>query len=89
MEQSYKHICKGTCCRAITVFYDDQTNKIINVKFEGGCPGNTEGIRRLLIGQDLEETKTRLAGTTCREKTTSCPNEIAKAIEELFSCSSK
>lgn len=85
MEKSYKHICKGTCSRSITIVYDDETNKIINVKFEGGCPGNTEGIRRLLIGQDLIDTKNRLLGTTCREKSTSCPNELAKGIEELLS----
>ncbi len=86
MEQSYKHICKGTCTRSITIIYDDQTNKIINVIFEGGCPGNTEGIRRLLIGQDLVDTQNRLTGTRCRNNTTSCPNELAKGIEELLSC---
>lgn len=82
MSQIYTHYCRGTCSRQVTIEYDDN-NKIIDVKFLGGCPGNTEGLRRLLRGMDLNEVHDRLKGTLCGNKSTSCPNELALAIEEI------
>lgn len=85
MVKEYTHICNGTCSRQITMIYDDETNKIVDLKIIGGCPGNLAGIRRLLIGSDLDEIYDKLVGTKCGAKQTSCPDQIALTIKEIKS----
>jgi len=75
---TYKTI--GTCSRQIT-FEVDENGKLHNVKFFGGCNGNTQGVARLAEGKDINEVATLLARVQCRNNT-SCPDQLAKAIEE-------
>ena len=70
---------KGTCSMRIT--YDVIDNKVYNVNFLGGCKGNLQGISKLVEGQDINDVITKLKGIICRNNT-SCPNELAKALEE-------
>ena len=70
---------RGTCSMRIT--FDVVDNKVYNVNFLGGCRGNLQGISKLVEGQDIDEVITRLKGIICRNGT-SCPNELAKALEE-------
>lgn len=72
-------VTHGTCARSIHVELDGNT--IHNVAFTGGCPGNTQGITRLVEGMDADEVIRRLKGTLCRGKTTSCPDQLALALE--------
>ena len=44
----------GVCSSAIEFELDDQ-KKIHNVKFQGGCSGNTQGVARLVEGMEAEE----------------------------------
>ena len=53
-----------------------------SANFEGGCNGNLGGISRLIVGQDAKEVAEKLKGTTCRSMDTSCPDQLAKAIDE-------
>ena len=69
----------GTCSRAIE--FDVKDNKVYNVKFIGGCMGNTQGIAKLVEGMDINEVINRLSGTLCRAGT-SCPDQLAKALKE-------
>ncbi len=69
----------GTCSRAIT-FDVDENNKIRNIKFAGGCTGNTQGVARLAEGRDIDEVENILKGVLCRNGT-SCPDQLSKAIE--------
>lgn len=70
----------GTCSKRIT-FEVDKDNKLRNVKFEGGCKGNTQGVATLCEGRDIDEVHSLLKGTLCRGGT-SCPDQLARAIEE-------
>lgn len=72
---------KGTCARAIEIETDNDTIK--SVHFIGGCAGNTSGIAKLVEGMKIDEVIKRLEGTTCGPKSTSCPDQLAKALKEL------
>ena len=73
----------GTCSRKIDIMLDDD-NTIADLSFEGGCNGNLKGICSLVKGQKAEAVADRLKGITCGSKTTSCPDQLAKALEEAL-----
>lgn len=72
---------KGVCAQAIE-FEVDTDNKVRNVKFIGGCSGNTQGVATLVEGMDAQEVIRRLEGIRCGFKSTSCPDQLAKALRE-------
>lgn len=74
---------QGTCAQAIKVVVDD--NKCVeSVAFMGGCNGNTNGIASLVRGMKVEDVIARLRGITCGLKSTSCPDQLSKALEEIL-----
>lgn len=73
---------KGTCSRAIS--FDIEDGKLRNVQFVDGCNGNLQGIGRLVEGMDAKECVSRLKGIRCGYKDTSCPDQLARAIEEAI-----
>ena len=75
-----KYSTKGTCAQLIEFDLDDK-NKIHNVTFFGGCNGNLKAIGKLVEGKDANEVSTILKGNLCRDKGTSCADQLAKAIE--------
>jgi uncharacterized protein (TIGR03905 family) len=85
MIKVYRHICKGTCSKEMTLTYDTETNKLIDFSVVGGCNGNLKGIRALIVGEDLDKIASKLYGVTCGPRPTSCPDQIAKAIKEIKS----
>ena len=70
---------KGTCSQEIT--FDIEDGKLRNVAFYGGCNGNLQGIGRLVEGMDAEECVAKLKGIRCGFKDTSCPDQLATAVE--------
>ena len=70
----------GTCSSAIDFEVEDGIVK--NVKFIGGCNGNTQGISKLVEGMPTDEVISRLEGIKCGFKSTSCPDQLAKALKE-------
>lgn len=84
MLQSYTHICRGTCSQSIKIDYDDETGVINNVVFFGGCHGNTQGVAKLSKGRTLKEVHDILVGTDCHGRGTSCPDQLAIGIEEIW-----
>lgn len=68
----------GTCSRQI-LFDVTSDNKVINVKYIGGCSGNLQGVSKLVNGRDVDEVITLLSGIQCRGNT-SCPDQLAKAL---------
>ncbi len=80
MHKTYK--TKGTCSTQID--FDVEDGKIKNVEFTGGCNGNQKGIAALVEGQDLEVVKDKLRGVRCGFRDTSCPDQLARAIEECL-----
>ena len=63
---------KGTCSR---------DNKVTNVRFLGGCSGNTQGVAALVEGMDVNEAIKRMDGIDCAGRGTSCPDQLAKALK--------
>ena len=73
---------KGTCSTSIDVELKDGV--IDSVKFTGGCNGNLQGISALVKGMKPEEAISRLKGIRCGFKPTSCPDQMAHALEEMI-----
>ena len=71
----------GVCCKEMT-FEVDENNIITDVNFVGGCPGNLLGLKSLVIGQNANEIASKLANIPCGNKSTSCPDQLSKAILE-------
>jgi uncharacterized protein (TIGR03905 family) len=69
----------GTCGSAIS--FSVMNGKLHGVAFTGGCPGNTQGLSRMLEGCKPEEACRRLAGIRCGNKDTSCPDQFARAVK--------
>lgn len=69
----------GVCAQSIHIELDGDTIK--DVKFTGGCNGNTQGISSLVRGMSVEEAISRMEGITCGFKSTSCPDQLAKALK--------
>jgi len=73
----------GTCSRQILVSVVDDV--ITEMSFVGGCNGNTKGIASLVKGMKVDDVIARLKGTDCRGRGTSCPDQLAKALEQAKS----
>ena len=70
---------KGTCSREMS--FDVVDNKVTNVRFLGGCSGNTQGVAALVEGMDVNEAIKRMDGIDCAGRGTSCPDQLAKALK--------
>ena len=71
---------QGTCSRQIT--FDVVDNKLTNVRFLGGCSGNTQGVSKLVEGMDIDEVIKRTDGILCGPRPTSCPDQLARALKQ-------
>ena len=71
---------QSVCSRSIDIDVDNGI--IVEVKFNGGCAGNTQGVASLLRGMTIEEAINRLEGIRCGFKPTSCPDQLAKALKK-------
>ena len=73
---------KGVCANHFTI--DVENGVIQSVKIDGGCPGNTVGVSRLLKGMKVEDAIARLEGIRCGGKPTSCPDQVAQALKTVL-----
>ena len=73
----------GTCSRAIEIEVDDDL-VIKNVTFRGGCMGNTRGISSLVKGMRADDVIERLKDIDCGGRGTSCPDQLARALQEII-----
>lgn len=80
----FEYKTTGTCSSMIVfdVYEEDGVKKLRDVKFIGGCSGNTQGISKLVEGMPVSEAVKRLEGIKCGYKSTSCPDQLAKAVKE-------
>ncbi len=79
---TYTYNPTGVCSQKITIeINDDET--IADIKFLGGCNGNLKGISALAKGKTLDEVIDSLKGIKCGFKSTSCPDQLAKALEQI------
>ncbi len=78
----YTYRTQGVCARTIEIELDEGIVK--EVKFGGGCNGNTQGIAKLVEGMKAEDVIAKLEGIRCGFKSTSCPDQLAKALRILL-----
>lgn len=81
MKKNIEYKTKGTCSRMISVEIEDGV--ITDCKFHGGCAGNTQGVASLVKGMKAEDAIQKMKGIRCGFKETSCPDQLARALEEL------
>ncbi|MDO5396425.1 MAG: TIGR03905 family TSCPD domain-containing protein [bacterium] len=75
----YTYTPIGVC--SVQIDFEIEDNKVRNIRFTRGCNGNTQGIAKLAEGMEVDEVIRRLKGTDCNGKGTSCPDQLAKALE--------
>lgn len=85
MEYRYKP--QGVCSYEMIIEVDEEIIKKVTIV--GGCAGNTVGVSRLVEGMKMEEAIKRLKGIPCGIKGTSCPDQLAKALEEIINIKNK
>lgn len=79
----YHYTTSGTCSRAIDIEINDGV--ISSVQFTGGCHGNTQGVAALAKGLTPQQVIERLRGIRCGAKSTSCPDQLASALQQIVS----
>ena len=79
----HTYTTSGTCARQIN-FEIDENGKLHNVTFVGGCNGNLQGIAALAKDMPAEDIISRLKGIRCGFKNTSCPDQLAQALESIL-----
>ena len=79
---SLKYKTQGTCSKEIGIELKDGV--IESVKFTGGCNGNLKGVAALVKGMKPEEVIERCKGIRCGFKATSCPDQLAQALEQML-----
>lgn len=79
---TYTFKTRGTCSSQIEL--ELEGNLIKRVIIYNGCHGNSQGIAKLVEGMTVEEVKKKLTGIRCGNKSTSCPDQLAKAVEEAY-----
>jgi uncharacterized protein (TIGR03905 family) len=77
----YEYATQGTCARSIII--EAEEGMIKRVQFAGGCPGNTQGVARLAENRNIDEVISLLDGIRCGYKSTSCPDQLAKALKKI------
>jgi len=82
LDYVYDAANKGVCCTLIHVRLRGEV--IDEVRIDDGCPGNHLGIEALVRGRKAREVIEGLLGTPCGDRSTSCPDQLAKALQEAL-----
>ncbi len=77
----YHYTTTGTCSKAIDLEIEEGVIK--SVQFTGGCHGNTQGVSTLVAGRKVDEVIALLKGIKCGARATSCPDQLATALEMI------
>lgn len=79
---NYQYKTNGTCARSID--FEIENGVVKNVQFHGGCNGNLKGISSIVDGMKVEDVIAKLEGIRCGFKSTSCPDQLAKALKNAI-----
>ena len=79
----YRYKTSGTCSKLIEFTVEDGILK--NIRYTGGCSGNLQGIAKLVEGMKVEDVIEKLKGIGCGLKSTSCPDQLSRALEQVLS----
>ena len=78
----FKYKTQSVCSSMIT--FDLDGNVVTNIQFLGGCNGNLKAISKILDGSTVEEIESKLSGNTCGMRSTSCADQLAKAVRKAY-----
>ena len=81
MKKRIDYKTRGTCSRMVSVEVEDGI--ITDCAFTGGCVGNTLGVASLVKGMKVEDAIAKIKGIKCGFKETSCPDQLAQALEQI------
>lgn len=76
----YEYVPKGVC--SMKMIFEIENDIVKSLQIVGGCPGNTVGVSKLIEGRSIDEIIQMLKGIPCGLKGTSCPDQVAQALEE-------
>ena len=79
MKKHIEYKTKGVCSRMVIVDVEDGV--VTDCQFVGGCSGNTQGVAALVKGMTVQEAVKKIKGIKCGFKDTSCPDQLALALE--------
>lgn len=79
----YTYTPEGVC--SMQMIFEIENNIVKSLKIVGGCPGNSVGVSRLVEGKTIDEIIKLLKGIDCAGKGTSCPDQVALALEKYKS----
>ena len=82
MKKHIEYKTKGVCSRMVIVDVEDGV--ITDCQFIGGCAGNTKGVAALVTGMTAEDAIAKIKGIRCGFKDTSCPDQLARALESAL-----
>ena len=82
MNKHIEYNTRGTCSRKIILDIEDDIIK--DCTFVSGCPGNTVGVATLVKGMQVDDALSKLKGIKCGSKSTSCPDQLARALEQAL-----
>lgn len=77
---TFEYKPQGVC--SMKMIFEIEDNIIKSLKIIGGCPGNTVGVSKLVEGKKIDEVIELLKGIPCGARTTSCPDQVSRALEE-------
>lgn len=77
----YEYFPKGVC--SMKMIFNIENDIVESLEIIGGCPGNTVGVSKLVKGRSIDEIIQMLKGIPCGARKTSCPDQIAEALEEF------
>ena len=77
----YTYCTSGTC--SVKIDIETEQDRIVKVKYTGGCNGNQKGISALAEGMKIDDVIQKLKGIHCGIKPTSCPDQLARALEQM------
>lgn len=87
MKEKITYQTQGTCCQLMNVEIEDDI--IADVEFFGGCNGNLQGIKKLVLGMNINDVMAKLKGIKCGSKSTSCPDQLAACLEQYITKKAK
>lgn len=82
MKRRFEYNPRGVCSSKIII--EEEGGKILSVLIIGGCPGNTQAVGKLCCGMEVKEVIRLLKGIDCRGRGTSCPDQLAIALEKML-----
>ncbi len=77
----YQYEPKGVCSMKMNIEVEGEIIKLVQII--GGCAGNTKGVSVLVEGMNINEAIRKLKGIDCRGRGTSCPDQLAIALEKI------